>query len=339
VEAKHSKTEEVEKYIKEYAKPENGITDYQAMDQPMGELEIADAPALAPLRKIYAGGTPLTPESAQAFATTRFFEDRPLPGSRKATLKDLYKPERFSPSSDVYYEYWLTERDNPVTPKFKEARPKVEAAWKVERARELARKRAEEIIEKVKKKGEETQTTTLLNDAAEQLKKDLRLPTDSSAGEKPLKTTKTITKIVDRPDPLRNEPGRHYRPYPVKDLEIDYLPDTTIEDLFKSLKNSGDTTILKDRPDRNEYIAVLVDKPSPPSEETFRKDVFAKAGALVLRDPLWEGFLREREQKYRTELMRELRKQSQAPLDDDGNFKIDPEQRHRLRNFARGGEE
>jgi hypothetical protein len=324
LEAKRSNPKEAAEYVARHANIEHGITGHGVMAEARGETEIAEAKELAPLKKAAERDGPMTPEAARAFAR-RFFAGgklyQPTPFRPKPSQMD-----QFQAPGEAPYQVWLTEDDKPYVPPFAEARPKVDAAWKLIQARKVAREAAERIIDNVKKKrGQGYSPDRSLNDEAEGLK-----AAHPGAGFETFPVI-DITRLVKHPSPQVVGPAV-YEPYRFKESQIAYARADTADELFKALKEPGDATVIADRPERNYYVAVLTER-KPPSEDDFYR-VYKSAPARFAGDSLLARFQQEREQKYRTELMRHFRDEAKAPLDDQGNYKIDPDVRKHFRGGA-----
>jgi hypothetical protein len=322
VEAKHFTPKEAAEYVAKNANLEHGITAHGATKELRDQNDIADDPELAPLRRAYEGRTPLTPKTARDFAG-RFFETFG-PEGRMVPITP-YKPESFSTPSDTQYQFWLTQSEKPYVPTFEEARPKVEAAWKLIKARELARKEAQAIAEKVKEK---------VRDGGGKVPAGFYL-TDQAARpgfEKfSILSTSKLEKMPPSPMMFGTDTTR-YQEGKIDEAKIPYARKDTVEELFNALKQPGDVAVIKDRPDRNYYVVLLQEKKVPTESEFFT--VYQKAPRGFASDSLWSRFQAEREEHYRSELVRHLRQEARAPLDDQGNYQIDPEVRRNLRSFT-----
>jgi hypothetical protein len=314
LEAKRSDPKAAAEFVKANATPEHGITGHGVMSEWKSEVEIANDPALAPLRRAQLGRLPATPADARDFASTFFRTTQP------------YKPEAFRVVGDTRYHYWLTDYAKPYEPKFDEARPLVEKEWKFDKARKLARQKAQQVIDAVKGRAEGISADRFFRDEAERLKESA-----PAAGYErfEFEADPYIAKLVPDKRPLPGDPTR-YGPYRIDTAKFPSPRSDTVEELFNALKEPGDATILRDRPDRNYYVALLAERKVPTESEFLR--VYEKAprdGTFI--DGLWSRFLAEREEQYRTALVRHLRKQAEAPLDDQDNYDIKPGARQQLR--------
>jgi hypothetical protein len=307
LDAKRFTPKDAAEYVKTHATPEHGITSHAIMADARDVTDIANDPALAPLREARALQIAMTPQDARAFADTLFKPSQ------------LFHPEEFRTPSGAEYYFWLTESDKAYVPTFDQAKPKVETAWKSIKARELARKAAEQLIAAMKQKPEGTSAERFLRDEA------LR------HGYEWFTPVTPIAKLVTVPDPMGGfMSATQYGPYRFDEAKMPYPQKDTVDTLFRELKHADDATVLRDRPDRTYYVAALLKNPAVPTEEEFFK-VYQKAPhAGFLPDSLWTHFQSERDEQYRTALVKQFRAEATKQLEDDGSYKLDPEVRRRL---------
>jgi hypothetical protein len=330
LESKKSSPKDAAEFIAKNANLEHGITGHGIMQEPRALADIAGDPALAPLRRAAEGKTPFIPSAARQFAekffTTTGPDGRPAP-------TQLFHPEQFNgPAETTTFYFWLTENEKPIVLSFDKAKPQVEAAWRFIQARKEARAAAEQIIEDLKKRGEGISPNRFLLDEAERLK--LANP---NAGYQSFDLV-GITKLVRADDPFLS--ATRYRPYRFTETTIAYPRPDTIDELFKQLKQPGDAMVISDRPERNFFVAVLEERKVPTEKRFF--DVYHRAPRGVFSDintdTLWAQFQNEREQQYRTQVIRHLREEALTPLDEQGNYRIDPDVRRKIRGGPGGDE-
>ncbi|HKI32276.1 MAG TPA: hypothetical protein VKA46_10440 [Gemmataceae bacterium] len=331
VEAKRFTPKEVAEYVTKNANLEHGITRHEVMPAARDRLDIADAPALAPLKRAKEGKVELTPSETRQFAA-QFFEMRAMDG-RIAPLT-LYKPEPLRvASTEALYYFWLTQSDPSYVPKFEEVEAKVEAAWKFDKARKLARAKAQQIVDAIKDRGEGISADRFLKDEAYRLQ-----AANPAAGYERFEVP-ALVKLDKKESALFSRAATRYEPFKFDkyESEIPYPRDVTVAELFEALTKPDEATIIRDRPDRNYYVALLEER-RVPTEGAFLA-VYREAPRGGDRsDSLWERFQLEREQHYRTEMVQQMRRDAKAPLDELGNYRIDPEVRRTLKG-ALGSEE
>jgi hypothetical protein len=119
--------------------------------------------------------------------------------------------------------------------------------------------------------------------------------------------------------PNQTAAERPYYAYKPPENEFPYPPASLVERLM-TLNNPGDALFLRDRPEKNFYVAVLLER-SVPSLDDFRK-VYEKADASMLRDPLWDNCVREQRQEFHKQFIRQMREEWTGELDDKGRIKV-----------------
>jgi hypothetical protein len=314
LEAKRFDPKEAEAFIKANATPEHGITAFAVMAEPRDKYTIADDPALAPLRHAFSPQTPLTTSTLRQFGETFF------------TQKQLYRPQKLANNvGGKDYYWWLTEDKPGYVPSFAEARPEVEAAWRLAEARKLAEKEANAIAERVRKLSESETPDRFLRDEAAQ-----------HPGREVTEPLTPITKLV-KSESLAFLGPTQYRPYQFKESDIALPRPNALDKLFDDLKKPRDAVVLADRPSQTFYVVALKARTEPTEEEFLRAYQHAPRSGF-LPDTLWAHFQAQREEKYHTDLIKQFRAEAGASLDPQGNFLIDPDVRRRL-TIGREGEE
>ena len=108
-----------------------------------------------------------------------------------------------------------------------------------------------------------------------------------------------------------------------------------MDQLLRDLKQPGDATVVKDRPEKHYYVSVLVSREEPTPEKFYTIYERTPRGTF-LRDLLWSRFERERQEQFTRELLKQLRAEA-GPVDANGNFRIDSAVREKIER--RGGDE
>ncbi len=326
LEAKRFDPQAAADYVKQQATPDHGITAHGAMTTAEDENRIADAGDLAPLRRAEEKGIPFTPSARRNFAR-QFFTATGMDG--RETQTQPYQPKEIPDiRTRATYNWWLTESEKPRVRTLAEAKADVVEAWKAGQARKDARQLADKLVEDLKKRGEGISADRFLKDEAERLKS-----ASPGAGFETFDLI-NIARLVRSDMPFLTT--TRYEPYRFPETSIAYPRADTVDDLLSKLQQPGDAAVFTDRPERNVYVAVLEERKVPTEREFY--DVYQHAPRGIISDSLWSRFQAEREQKYRSEVVRHLREEAKAPLDDQGNYKLDPEVRKRLRGGP-GGEE
>jgi hypothetical protein len=325
VDAKRSSPKEAAEFIQKNANSEHGITAHGAMTEARDATDIINDPALAPLRGAKLPQVALTPQDAKSFADALF---RP---------SQTYHPEPYHGTGDTLYYFWLTENDRAYVPSFEEARPKVEAAWKFNKARALALEEADKIVAAMKERSQQgASAERYLRDEAARRGWEWYSPATSVA---------KLDKVPDPGGPASNP--TQYRPYAFDEARLPYMRSDTVDKLFQDLTTADSATVIKDRPIRNYYVAVLKAKPNVPTEEEFFRVYMGAPRRSFSPDSMWWRFQIERDEKYRTELVKQFREEAtpkvkpgdkQQYLDDQKNYVMDPEVRKRLASGRGEGE-
>jgi hypothetical protein len=280
------------------------------MDRPRGALALLDAlrrktdVGLEPLRRALAPENPdYRPEELvnQLFGQTA-----------------VYSPNRpFQPSAEgESYVWWLTE-NLPAEPRsFKQVRDQVVEAWRLEKARQRARRAAERIDADLKaKKYGPADAERFLRDRA-------------GAGQDLIELT-GVARLV-RAKEVRPVPRAEYQEYTVPTSlrdRLPYPPKDLAGELMK-LKEPGASQVIHDEPANTYYVAVLVNRDEP-SVKQFE--------AMYKRqdNQLLQMFLNERARDYYKMTIEQLRREAvpkpDTMIDKDGTYVISDDARRYLK--------
>jgi hypothetical protein len=294
----------VAKGVKEY-----GLNLHE-MAQARTAYSLEDDPALRPLKEAIiaeerlASSAGQTPEVAPVVLEGNgVYEPRAYPPSRWTRVKEPF--------------LWWRVEDLPARERPYEAvRAQVEAAWRFEKARSLAKTEADRIEAAVKKNVADN------NSAAESVKV-LR-----SFG--PEFELDNVARLLPEQTP-QPDFGQPYRPYSVPRDRIPY-PRPDFLDRLMSLKVPGDVAVLRDKPAATFYVAVLEDR-SDPTRSGARLDLkpflseYASAGR---RGSLWQQqFMPELRRDYVRTVIKQMRIDATGgkkdQLDEEGNYILPPE--------------
>ncbi len=236
-----------------------------------------------------------------------------------------YETLRWSPDDRMFQndpsrwifskEPYLIWRSDDIAPKDKtlaEAKPEIIKAWKLQKARRLARQEAERIDLEAKKKTWPTNYTDLVRESKGYFNSFI-------AGKKDveLKELSGVTKILPQ---NTTGPGqaRIYQPFRVPTEVITYPRAKLVDDIHK-LKKPGDTMVTRDRPENTFYVTLLLSR-AEPSVQEFKK-VYENASARSKEpDTLWQLFLDQFSRDFRIETMKKLRSEASPNLDDNGRI-------------------
>jgi hypothetical protein len=332
-------------FVAQQAVPSEGITQHQAMPQARNRYDINEAVALAPLNQAYEKQVRSLRDSGQPSPSfdSLFFTDN----------QQLYRPEflweeevlqsiqqfvkmtggRFRPSreqvdtfrqshfasqirkGETPFLYWKTEDKRASIPSFAEAKPKIVAAWRLQKARELARQEAEAIAAAVRNRKEGITGERFLREEAAKRGMEVFLPPGK------------IARLVSAPSFQAG--GDDYKPYQFPDSQIAFPKPDTVEKLMQNLLKPGDATVVSDRPEKIFYVATLIKREEPSKEKFYILYEKTPRSALILRDLLWDRFLAEQQVQFRKDLVRQLRSEA-TNLDDQGNYVIDINVRNQI---------
>jgi hypothetical protein len=296
-ERKSKSPEEIRKYVQDEVKSHewkqggmDRLADEHAIQRDAKRL------GLGPLREAYGQEMP-TDRKGKYFAR-RFFYENPA---------RLYNLEKM-PVEKTTFAYWKTVDQPAKVLSFAEARPQVEEAWRFARARELARKEADDIAAKAK--GDPTPVLT-------EWAKKLDQKTEELFG---------IARMRQVPNP-RMGFGMHYEPYRVDEDKIEYPPVDFVDQVLM-LKNQGDTAVINDRPGAIYYVVAATSRPSVPTISEFHKE--GAPSFLTGKNPLLEQMMAERRLDYRRAVLKDLRAQAKVWIDPSAKDRIDEKEKGQL---------
>jgi hypothetical protein len=284
-----------------------GVTGGSHLSKPDSKYEIVDDPALKPLKDEYArlkGGQP-DPRgekfAAEFFTDTTKYAPKPWPYASSSGEK----PDAWVREEEPIL-YWKTEDVAAYVPTFEAARERVEKAWRFQKARELARKKAAEVASQAtEKKGDRSQLLDL-----------------SASLNLLFETLGPVARLVPKTS-ARADISHDYEPF--KFPEWIEFPRADFLDKVMGLTQPGNTVVLENRPETIFYVATLM-KRTEPSLESFH-DVYRDAAGA---DSLLKQFMKERSENFRREIVKQLRSEA-AAVDDKGNYVIEPDVRDRLK--------
>ncbi len=201
---------------------------------------------------------------------------------------------------ETTYVYWLTADKPAFVPKFEEVRDQVVEAWKLKRARELAKKEADRIAEEAKKAG---------NAALQRL-------IDGSAYGGKLIDLYGVTRL--KPPEQSALPGRErqYTPYRLPRAEVEFPTQQFIDKLLE-LKNFGDVAVLHDLPEEHYYVVTPLSKRFEPLPGEFYAIYKRSSPAEFFPDPLIGQFDQERRARQREAVLAQLRAEAKLKKNDE----------------------
>jgi hypothetical protein len=299
------------------------------MKSPKPYFEMTSVPEFSDLKKSFIESyrdAPQAPEFWQLFfqgngtyETTRWSPDE------RMFQND---PSRWIFSKEPYL-IWRSEDSSPKDRTIEEVKPEIIKAWKLQKARKLARAEAEKIAEEAKKKTWPTSYNDLVRESKGYLANLIASKKDSD-----LKELSGVTRILPQ---NTTGPGQSkvYQAFRIPTDIIPY-PRNNLVDQLLSLKKPGDTMVVRDRPENTFYVALLLSRAEPGSQE-FKK-VYENASSRSKEpDTLWQIFLDQYSRDFRIETMKRLRTEASGKLDDTGRIPIADSYRNRNIKEDSGG--
>ena len=315
---------EIQKLIAEFVKKHNLTQGASA--ELRDEFSLVNDPGLKPLKDYYyKDGQNATDKLGSRFAMQYFF-DQQQRGMAPSGESPLYQPQWFQmmspsfPASDdtTYFLTWKTdESDAKVPKKWEDVKDKVVAGWKRMKAQKLAADAVNALQKEARDKALRDRAA-LKQFAAEHKIEPIELD--------------PLAKIVSHPSTRPGMPPVFFGPtIPADKVEL-ASPEMTTAIIDMRDKPKGEAIVVNDQPKSHYYVAVLLDVQDP-SEFEF-KEVYSRppAGSLFSdRSPSLQRYEMDRREKYRADLMAQLR--------TDAKLEIKTEEAKKLSDHGSGGEE
>ncbi len=289
------------------------VKDYGLTEHLMGRAEtrfqLDKDPALAALRDAVAAE-----DAANAVEGAR-----PVDVSRVVLggPTGVYEPQRFPPDRwDFVKEpflWWRVEDLQSHERAFDAVRGQVEAAWRLEKARALAREEAKRIDAEVRKNVEANRSAAEAVRVLREHGRDFEL-TD-------------VARLLPMETP-RADISQPYRPYSPPRERIEYpLPD--LVDRLMALKKPGDSLVVRDKPAKTFYVAVLQER-SDPIGSTDKPNLRSFLEEYRLADrpgSMWQQyFMPERRRAYALQVVKQMRIDATGgKVDESGNIILPPD--------------
>jgi hypothetical protein len=264
--------------------------------KPEDRFTIADDEGLKPLKEAYVHN-PFGDKQEKNFANL-FFQN---PG--------VYSPQDYPTggslaSDSPSFLYWKTNDKAAYVPTFEEVKDKVKDWWQFEKARELAKKEAEDL--KAKAQGQA--------DAERWLK-------DGTKHSEPMFILDEVSGLVKSKTPFARGPMNAYDRYRIPPEKVEYPPEGLDKDLLK-LTEPGQVIVKSDKPKEHYYVMALV-KRTKPSEFSFYREYQTGAENLL-------GYL-EQEKNYQSEfqkgILEQLREEARLKINDENRERVDEKSR------------
>jgi hypothetical protein len=262
---------------------------------------LIDDPGLKSLKEAYRKDERNKSDPKGHFFGSTFFDDP----ANTFSAGMLYRPtwfeskdpsfESFTKPDDQFFLVWKTEEEAPRIRKFEEARADVERAWRLGKARDLAKKAAEEIQKELR--DQTIRNLASLKDFA--VKKKIE-PIEIGP----------LSKLVEHPSFQPGQPTQYMRPSVPAD-KVNY-PTLDFAEKIVDLRDKpiGETILLHDAPRNIYYVGVLTER-SEPSDFAFQM-TYARANGDPFGiggggDPLLKMFENDRRMKMVRETIDQLK--------------------------------
>ena len=295
VESKKAKPADIEKFVEQAVK-EHGWS-HDAMTQLEDQYAVnRAADALAALKEAYMRDSQYGDAKGQRFARALFF-GQPADRWKLYTPKEtLSFPSPNAPEKKTFV-YWKTDDQPAKVLAFAAVRKEVEAAWRLNKARALAKAKAEELAKK----------------AAETHGDAVRVLNEASKEYGPVFELTGVARWAKPGLSSRAEPFPQYQPYSVPDDKIEYAPGWPdfVDPLLENLHQPGDTMVISNVPKDVYYVVALVRR-DPPSIQDFNKE------SVTNRELLLQHLEAEQQTAYRKDFLQQLRNEAHLSVNPEG---------------------
>jgi hypothetical protein len=311
---------EAKKYLMDWLK-DRGLTS-MGTKEPKDQFALATDPDLKPLNDLAAP----EPDGSNSLIRQLFQTDQRSRGSNPRYIIESFQPFWFpaDPVGDSVdkpnHFVWISEEidpksflnlDNANKLTNGEMTKRVDRAWRLEKARGLAKAEADRLADQVRAIGKQVTTNR------EGVEKQLR----DLAAEKNLRKFE-----IERLARLRFEHGATQAQYryepPTIDRKLITFPTPDFADQLLELRNQplGSVTVLPDSPRTRFFVACVVERLDRKIED-FRDSVFTKTNATgPAQNPLYFQFALPEEQRRAIEEVR-VRLRADANLQEKDAFK------------------
>jgi len=295
---------EIKKYLAKAVKDYNLQTGKTTALRDLHKSRLADDPGLKPFLEVFTkretdGDEPV----AQRFG-------KELLSPKKPFEVEYYPPPVGDSSiADEQFAFWKTEDQKSQREKFEDVKAEVEKAWRFQKARELARKHAEELAKEVNALAKDSPTSkefgAKLIEFADKKKAEMLVLTPL-AKQFPRKSTGGSFDQAD------------YEPPTPKLLKkfVNYPNQKLIDDLVgMRTRNFGETILVTDEPESFIYVAALVHKGEPNQSDFYKVYKNVATGAKP-HDRMFNNMEQELRTKYLKEVTERLRKDAKLEKKD-----------------------
>jgi len=261
-------------------------------------------------RLTLAGDEGLKPFKDAFMSYRRFGEPKPKEFSDQFNQifqnPNSYTPQQWplGSDSDQSFIFWKTNDKAAYVPTFAEVQDKMKDWWQMDKARQLAKKEADEL--KAKAQGQP--------DAERWLK-------DGTKHSEPMFTLDEVAALVKPRRPYAGQSPNAYQPYAIPPDKIEY-PAVGLEKDLLDLKEVGQVIVRSNRPKTIYYVITLV-KRTKPSEFAFSREYGSASDSLMRNLDQEMNY----EAEYRKRLMDQLREEAQLKINEANREQVDEKSR------------
>jgi len=243
-------------------------------------------------------------------------------------VRTRFGPQVYDPPYELKEAlWWLTENEPPKTPRSVNdpgVRERIVLAWKLDRARKLAEKDAQQLADEITNKVRSDKWTVA---DVQKLVRERKAKVAGSDEPFELDNVARMTpslRVHQQPEDGATE-YRTYKAPPYQAWRMPYEVEGLVEHLLV-LRQPGRATVIPDGVQKTFYVTVLLARTEPDMKEFL--DAYAGGAKKRQSDPLYNDFVHERTQEYRAAVMRQLREDA-GKVNKHGRFEIPEEFRKR----------
>lgn len=235
----------------------------------------------------------------------------------------------YTPTEQSGLLVWKT-RDEPARQPatLAEVRTKVERAWRLQEARKLAVRAAEDIRDRVAGKKPEEALKILRGVLADHPSWGGLVRLDKVARQVPVQDE-------DAPGAVVQVKPTDYVAYKVPEEDVPHPPADLIDKLLGLKEHKAG--VIADRPLDHYYVAYIEKRSAPPSpQEVLARTFPGSVSHAIEPNKLWKLAVRDKQKQFYEAVMKELRRQA-GTLNAEGRFALNPSLKaedNRNRNFA-----
>jgi hypothetical protein len=254
-------------------------------------------PGLAALKDVYLRTHQADDPLAHRFGAAFFLDPAQTNGVTTFNPQE-FMPRRFDDTRETKYLFWLTEDREARVPRFDKAKPLVVEAWKRERARELAKKAADDLLVKVK-----------------QAQGDVPKLRDLAAqnGDRTFFELGPMARAMPVPsiDPTA---ARRYQAPTIPPDRIEFPSQELFDGLLNLRKEPrGAVALLSDLPKAHFYVTSLLFRDEPTQDE-FRRAYIGSMNRAVEGDLLLRELTMDVRIKNQRETVKQMRELAQVKI-------------------------